>query len=170
MHADLLAQARTLATLDPKRPKQANLRRAISSAYYGAFHFLVDEACRTLFGTQHAQRPYRDVLGRSFEHSTMKEACTSFAGGTLKAAVLKGLPAGFSVPADIKAVAQAFVDAQEKRHLADYDRSERFVRSDVLSLVEQIETAVEGFSGLATSNQRKFFLACLLAWKAMTKR
>ncbi len=34
LHADLLDQAEQLPQLDPRRPKQANLRRAISSAYF----------------------------------------------------------------------------------------------------------------------------------------
>ena len=45
MYDDLLEQARILAKLDVKKPKQANLRRAVSSAYYAVFHFLVHEAC-----------------------------------------------------------------------------------------------------------------------------
>ena len=45
MHEDLFSQAETLAKLDVKKPKQANLRRAVSSTYYGVFHFLVHEAC-----------------------------------------------------------------------------------------------------------------------------
>ena len=38
LHADLLDQAEQLAQLDPRRPKQANLRRAISSAYFVTLH------------------------------------------------------------------------------------------------------------------------------------
>jgi hypothetical protein len=37
VYKDLLEQAVRLAKLDAKRPKQANLRRAISSAYYALF-------------------------------------------------------------------------------------------------------------------------------------
>ena len=44
LHADLLEQAEQLAQLDPRRPKQANLRRAVSSAYYALFHLLTWEA------------------------------------------------------------------------------------------------------------------------------
>jgi hypothetical protein len=44
VHEDLLEQAVRLAMLDVRRPKQANLRRAVSSAYYAVFHLLVDEA------------------------------------------------------------------------------------------------------------------------------
>jgi hypothetical protein len=41
MHKDLLDQAVSLATLDARKPKQANVRRAISSTYYDLFHLLV---------------------------------------------------------------------------------------------------------------------------------
>lgn len=92
VYDDLISQALLLATQDLKKPKQANLRRAISSTYYAVFHYLVDEACCLQMGTQHAQAAYRHVLGRAFVHNVMKQACTSFGGGTLKAAVIKGLP------------------------------------------------------------------------------
>lgn len=170
MYSDLLDQAKSLATLDAKKPKQANLRRAISSTYYALFHFLVEEECRLIIGTQHGQLPYRQVLGRAFEHQTMKEACGSFSGGTLKAAVAKGLPPQFTILGPIKSIARTFVDLQEKRHLADYDRTERFLRSDVLTLVEQVESVIEEFSALAATNEKKFFLACLLAWKSLARR
>ena len=62
----------------------------------------------------------------------MKEACKSFGGGTLKKGVAKGLPAGFAIPAEIRDLAETFVELQERRHLADYDLTERFKRSDVL--------------------------------------
>ncbi len=170
MYKDLLRQAHELATLDALKPRQANLRRAISSAYYALFHALVDEACRGVMGAQHDQGPYRYVLARSFTHGTMKHACTSFSGGTLKAAVTKGLPPTFQIPMEIKAVASAFVELQEKRHLADYDLTERFSRSDVVALIEQAETVIEDFASLASSNERKFFLACLWAWSSLTNR
>lgn len=174
MHQDLFAQAEALAQLDAKKPKQANLRRAVSSAYYGLFHYLVHEACCIQIGTQHGQAPYRHVLGRAFGHGVMKQACTSFGGGTLKDAVIKGLPrdAGGSYPIHkaIKDIASAFADLQEKRHLADYDRSERFKRSDVLILIEEAKNRVAKFSELAASDEKKFFLACLWAWKELTNR
>jgi hypothetical protein len=59
VHEDLLEQAVRLATLDAKKPKQVNLRREISSAYYALFHLLVDEACRGQIGGQHNQAPFR---------------------------------------------------------------------------------------------------------------
>ena len=174
MHQDLFSQAETLATLDAKKPRQINLRRAISSAYYAVFHYLVEEACSVQIGSQHAQAAYRYVLGRAFTHSIMKQACTSFAGGMLKDAVIKGLPrdasGNYPIQKAIKDVARAFVDLQEKRQWADYDRSERFNRSDVLILIEEAKKRVVKFSELPASDDKKFFLACLWAWKELTNR
>jgi hypothetical protein len=170
LHKDLLEQARRLATLDIKRPKQANLRRAISAAYYAVFHLLVDEACRVQIGAQHNQAPFRQVLGRAFAHGVMKEACKSFGGGTLKKGVAKGLPPGFTIPREIQALALAFVDLQDNRHLADYDLTERFKRSDVLMLIIEVKNRIEDFTKLPSSNEKRFFLACLWAWKDLANR
>lgn len=170
MHEDLFLQARMLATIDPGKPKQANLRRALSSAYYAVFHFLVREACRTQIGTKHTQAGYRHVLARAFSHTVMKQACTSFGGGTLKATIVKGLPAGFSVPPEIQSLAGMFIDMQELRHLADYDLSKRFERVDVLAEIARAEIQVVRFASLSSSDEKKFFLACLWAAKELTNR
>jgi uncharacterized protein (UPF0332 family) len=170
LHKDLLQQARELATRDPRKPRQANLRRAVSSAYYALFHALVDEACRQILGARHSDSPFRHVLGRAFTHGTMRQACVAFAGGTLKAAVMKGLPANFSVPLEIKVVARAINDLQERRHLADYDRTELFNRSDVLAQIDRAEMALSMWTGLPSSVTKRFFLACLLAWSTLAGR
>jgi uncharacterized protein (UPF0332 family) len=170
VHKDLLEQAMRLATIDVKKPKQASLRRAISTAYYAMFHLLVDEACRVQIGAQHNQAPFRQVLGRAYAHGIMKDACRSFGGGTLRKGVLKGLPTGFTIPEEIRELAMTFVELQDKRHLADYDLTERFNRSDVLMLIEQVEERVEDFRNLAPSNEKRFFVACLLAWKELANR
>jgi hypothetical protein len=169
-HDDLLKQAEGLARIDVAKPRQANLRRAVSSAYYAVFHFLVDQSCRVVIGAQHEQGPYRRVLGRAFSHVTMKQACNSFAGGTLKTGAAKGLPTAFSISTPTKLIAAVFNDLQEKRHASDYDLTSRFRRSDVLLLIEQVEDAIEQFQSLGPSNEEKFFLACLWAWSALINR
>ncbi len=170
MYDDLFSQARMLATFDPGKPKQANLRRAVSSAYYALFHFLVDQACRAQIGTQHSQAGYRHAIARAFSHAVMKQACTSFGGGTLKSTVLKGLPATFSVPPEIRTLAGYFVELQEKRHQADYDLSERFQRVDVMTQITMAESCVTHFALLPSSDEKRFFLACLWAWSGLVNR
>ena len=41
---DLVEQAYHLANREPTNPKQASLRRAVSTAYYAPFHLLIDDA------------------------------------------------------------------------------------------------------------------------------
>src|ERR1700684_3228614 len=69
LHNDLLEQAEHLARREPKRPRQASLRRAVSAAYYALFHFLISEA--TLNWRQSSQRA---ALGRYFQHGSMAKA------------------------------------------------------------------------------------------------
>jgi hypothetical protein len=135
MHRDLLQQARRLAALDPNRPRQANLRRAVSSAYYALFHFLTDQAYRMMLGTQLPEVPYRQVIARGFDHRTMRDACRSFSGGNLPDTIVRSLPQGFIVPAALRDLARAFVDLQEERHTADYNLARTFTRAQVLALV-----------------------------------
>ena len=174
MHDDLFLHAEMLAQVDVKKPKQVNLRRAVSSTYYGMFHYLVGESCCLLFGSQHAQAAYRRVLGRAFVHSGMKQACVSFAGGTLKEAVIKGLPRDavgrYPIHEAIRRIARAFAELQDWRNLADYDGNERFKRSEVLPLIEQAKDHVANFSSLPMSDDKRFFLACLWAWKELSNR
>jgi hypothetical protein len=100
----------------------------------------------------------------------MKEACKSFGGGTLEKGVAKGLPVGFTIPRQLREFAEIFVDVQEKRHLADYDLSERFRRSDVLTLITQAKKYIENFRNLTPSNEKRFFLACMCAWRELVNR
>ena len=174
MYDDLMDLAERIARLDTGKPRQAHLRRAVSTAYYAVFHFLVEESCAAQIGTLNAQRPYRNALGRAFVHTVMKQSCSSFGAGTLKESVIKGLPRDengrYPIPKAIQNIAATFAELQEKRHLADYDLSERFKRSEVLTLIDQAKSHVAAFRVLSTSDERKFFLASLWAWKELTNR
>jgi hypothetical protein len=66
---DLLEQAKHLANRERGKPRQASLRRAVSTAYYALFHFLIAEAT---LNWKRAEQRY--VLARLFEHGRMKSA------------------------------------------------------------------------------------------------
>jgi hypothetical protein len=121
-------------------------------------------------GTHHTQASYRHVLARALVHSAMRATCESFAGGTLKLGARKGLPPSFAVPTEIMDIADTFVALQEKRHSADYDLTERFSRSEVLADVREVKAAIKRFNNLSSSNEKKFFLACLWAWRTLVSR
>jgi hypothetical protein len=100
----------------------------------------------------------------------MRAACESFSGGTLKKNAQKGLPQSFAIPSEVMDIADTFVALQEKRHSAEYDFTERFNRSEVLADVREVETAIKQFKSLPGSDEKKFFLACLWAWKTLVNR
>jgi uncharacterized protein (UPF0332 family) len=112
-----------LARRDPKRPKQANLRRAVSTAYYALFHLLVSEAV----GYWRLERQ-RSLLARSFDHKKMKGVCNNFRSQKPQ-------------NAELLAVAEAFLDLQQSRHLADYDNSKAWTKVETMSNIETAQTA-----------------------------
>lgn len=170
MYDHLQEQAVRLAGTDAGRPRQADLRRAISASYYAIFHYLVDQSCSVALGRAPASLPYRRVLGRSFDHTAMKIACQSFAGGNLKESVTRGLPTGFSVDPPTRYLAATFLQLQELRHAADYDLSRRFSRSECKSAIDSVTLAIRLFDGGTNSDQRKFFLCCLWAYAHLINR
>ncbi len=128
LHLDLLDQAAYLATREPKKPKQASLRRAVSAAYYALFHLLTADGARRLSPT----RPdgLRSLIQRAFNHGEMRRVCKSIADKH-KAAIKNGQASRhpsfgrplitFPLDPSLFAVVQAFVDLQEARNEADYD-------------------------------------------------
>ena len=114
--SDLLAQAKHLAEKEPKRPKQASLKRAVSAAYYTLFHFLVSEAALYMVKGAGAS-DIRPIFQRAFAHGHMKSVAKAFAGGTLsdRWKILVGHP----VLPELHDVAVAFVELQEARHEAE---------------------------------------------------
>jgi uncharacterized protein (UPF0332 family) len=46
----LIVTARKLAKASPKKPRQADLKRAVSTAYYALFHALAKNAADQLVG------------------------------------------------------------------------------------------------------------------------
>ena len=49
---DLIETARGLTELSPRRPTQANLRRAVSTAYYAVFHCLAGAIAEGALGAR----------------------------------------------------------------------------------------------------------------------
>lgn len=156
---DLIGQAARLVALDPRKPKQANLRRAISSCYYALFHEIVDAATRRIsrFG---ALDPEFRLTYRRFEHRTMKEVAEAFAKRT-------GWPTNVgTLPDPLVEFARTFVELQERRHAADYDPALRLDRTAVRQLIQDADVALRGWRGLSRGDRvRNYFLLAMLLGK-----
>ncbi|MBI1849465.1 MAG: hypothetical protein HYR85_03870 [Planctomycetes bacterium] len=163
IHDSLLDQARHLATRDPKKPNQANLRRAVSTAYYAVFHLLVRDATRHILRGR-AQATYRARVARAFGHADLKRASLAFIGGNVRSI------GPLIVPPELVAVSRAVVDLQDARHLADYDLSRRFDRSEVLDFVEQAASAFRAWAKTRRSEIADLYLTMLLIYGRLAER
>ena len=70
---DLIETARGLTELSPRRPSQANLRRAVSTAYYALFHSLAATVADALMGKRRSDAWHQTY--RALEHGSARRAC-----------------------------------------------------------------------------------------------
>lgn len=144
--SDLIATARrTLGNSGTRRPRQTDLKRAMSTAYYAVFHQLCWNAADTFIGGQSAQRStpaWRQVY-RSVEHGFAKKQCRNTAKICL-------------FPQEIQDIANTFVELQVERHAADYDPLHRLVRSEVKSEIDRAEQVIRGFRTVPIRDRRAF--------------
>ena len=145
---DLLEIAGTLAYggigAQRGRPKQTELRRAVSATYYALFHTLARNAADLLVGDRSSTRTrqaWRQTY-RALDHRRIKNQCT------------KQTIARF--PQGIQDFADHFVRMQRRRHLADYDPFERFARGSVTQLVEATRSTIDEFENVARDDRRAF--------------
>ena len=138
-HDDLLEQARHLANRERKQPRQASLRRAISSAYYALFHLLIAEGVSKWKIT--AQRPR---LARIFEHARMNAASERVLNVRLFPSTVRD-PAAV---AHLRRIAATFSQLYEYRQTADYDTATQWSRTQVLALIDAVAEAFKSIKAI----------------------
>ncbi len=147
---DLLEQAYHLARREKKKPKQASLRRAVSTAYYALFHLLISEAVANW-----RRGDQRASLARAFEHGKMRSASQKAAGSTVSGHSPK-------VVTDLRMVANAFVELQQRRHTADYDNSQKWSRTQALSQINLAAAAFKSWHAIRSEKIAQDYLLSFL--------
>ena len=151
---DLIKIARFLATVGVVsslgRPRQADLRRAVSAAYYALFYALACCGADTLAGSSSVRRSQAgwQRIYRSLEH-----------GATLRRLNNRSGMRGF--PREIRGFGRLFVNLQFQRHRADYDPAASFDRTTVLLLVTEAEQHIIGLENAAPADRRDFAIYVL---------
>jgi hypothetical protein len=141
-------------------PRQANLRRAISTCYYAIFHATLTTAADLFVGAVNRNSSRYALVYRSVDHNWLRELSEAVTRPTLPSRIAAYAPAvGFGP--ELVAFATAVVDLQEKRHLADYDPLFRAARSDALLVLGAAEVALASFRQ-ADPEAREAFLTLLL--------
>lgn len=165
---DLVEQASHLAQRERSRPKQASLRRAISTAYYSLFHLLLEEAAKRIV----TDANLRCLVARAFSHSEMGKAAKCFASGGDLPAHVQAAFAG-TIPVEIRQVAKALVDLQQARHDADYNLLKTFTRQDTLDHIATAQAAFAAWDVVKGRAEDKvaveLFLSSLLFWERWGK-
>ena len=152
---DLIASAKVLLGKGKKGPpRQSDLKRAQSTAYYAMFHALCRNCADSFIegpGSQRSQPAWRQA-NRAAEHGFAKNL------DMRRSAMEK-------FPAKIQDFAYQFVQLQLKRHKADYDPFSKFARQDVQMSIDTAESAIRDL--LASDSKDRTAFA---AWTAMKMR
>jgi hypothetical protein len=157
----LFEQAERLVEPPPAGPpRQVDVRRAISSAYYGVFHAALAAAADEFIGATVRSDPRYGLVYRSVDHKALAEVCTEVGRARRSPRYARYSPQhGFGD--DIQVFSSIVLDLQEKRHAANYDPMMRVTTADAKLAVSIGRTALERFRNASAAN-RKSFLALLL--------
>jgi uncharacterized protein (UPF0332 family) len=152
---DLLEQATHLLRREPKRPKQASLRRAISSSYYALFHLLITEAVKNW------KRPKeRLTLARMFEHDNMQRVSAK-KRDELRNWIQEN-PTSMANKRHLLNIVDTFVDMQHQRHIADYNGSKKWSRVEAKDRIDSVSEAFASWDIIAQESETQEFLVSLL--------
>jgi uncharacterized protein (UPF0332 family) len=144
---DLLKTARKLAVASPKRPKQADLRRAVSTAYYALFHAIAEDGADMLAGGGAGDGAWAQAY-RALDHGAAKTACQQ----------VRNL--GF--PPEFATIADEFVSLQAQRHEADYDPLKALTRASALTAIGQADAAIAALRSASRKDRRAFAVHLLM--------
>lgn len=142
---DLIGIARELVRRDTGRPKQASLKRAVSTAYYAVFHALAHECIVQTIGWRFSSDRYWETitpLYRALDHGAAKALCNRLLGDRDR-------------PADLKEFARTFVELQAERIRADYDPKPSFTRTNANVSLANAETAISLFRAFSPEIRRE---------------
>jgi uncharacterized protein (UPF0332 family) len=145
----VIVTARKLANASPKKPRQADLKRSISTSYYALFHAMAKDASDMLVGVG-PDRPDKAWTHtyRALQHGDAKSACKEVRN--------------LNFPDTIKSCADSFVTLQQKRHDADYDPDCRVLRADALEAIQEAEDAIRNLKTSPKRDRRAFAVQILM--------
>lgn len=156
----LLDQARKLITSGGSAPpREVDLRRAISNAYYSVFHLIATALADQFAGAGNSNRSQYGLVYRSLDHHVLAKRCEELKKQTPPGKFTPHLPVG-GFDTNMVSLYAAVKDLQEKRHSADYDPMANPTYEDAALAIKTAESAIAKFRD-ASSEQRLAFLSLL---------
>ena len=149
---DLISGARLLARGNGRRgrPRQADLCRAVSTAYYALFHTLAGCGADLIAGATRRSRshPAWEQTYRALEHGHARNQCRN-----------TSVMARF--PLEVQDFARWFVEVQRYRHYADYAPITALTRTEVVRMVDATENIIAQFNAAPAGDRRAFAIYVL---------
>ena len=133
----------------PGRPRQENLRKAVSASYYAMFHALCRSNADTMTGRQ-SNTVSRRAWTRSYRALDHRQAKNRL------------LQARQDLPAAAQQFATTFTLLQNQREAADYDPHFRLSRAEAVTLLNMAENAIHGYLQLPAGQRRAMATLVLL--------
>lgn len=149
----LIATSRRLVRPEAKRPSQANLRRAISTAYYAVFHALAKMCADRLVGATKSTRSNKAWVEvyRGLVHGECVSACES--------------ARNVQFPQRVKDFADAFVQLQRAREACDYDPMVRPTKQQALMFIALADQTISALNSVSNRDQCAFATWVLITTK-----
>ena len=140
--------------MEEDAPEQASLRRAVSTAYYAAFHLLLQDASWRMSSQSSL---LASQIARAFSHGEMRQVCRAIQKGTGSFA-LEPVQSSDA----LRSVAYDFLFLQEERHRADYDPGALYSSAEAGECVGRVEALFQTWSRIRDSEEANVFCAALL--------
>jgi uncharacterized protein (UPF0332 family) len=151
----LFEQADALAA----QARQTDLRRAVSAAYYGVFHFALTAAADMVVGVGNRSTARYALVYRSVDHLRLRALCTQLSGTSPHPALQPYEPPGTFGP--IADFARVTGNLYEQRILADYDPSSNLTTNEVTVAISDAREAIKWFKQAAVEQQEAFLILLL---------
>ncbi len=148
---DFIATAKDLLQANTRgRPRETNLRRAISTTYYALFHSVALCCADSLVGGPNSNRSEAawQQAYRALQHRQARSRCQ-------RRDIEK-------FPIEIQEFANLFVLMQQKRHRADYAPDGDFYKDAVFQYVADAEYQISRFAKVPLKDRRAFAVYVLM--------
>jgi hypothetical protein len=131
-----------LAESEARSPRQAVLRRAVSTAYYALFHELMGQTAKRFVPVAELHAKSSALFYRALEHGKTRERCKKIAQNELPGQERAFF--GFDrFPDHLRVFAADFVRLQELRHKCDYDPLFKITKQEVAEAIAASRNAIE---------------------------
>jgi uncharacterized protein (UPF0332 family) len=147
-------------------PRQAYLRRAVSTAYYAVFHALLGRVANSFVKAEF--RKSQTLFYRAIEHKTAKTRCMK-SGKAILDLPEKNFFGFTSFPDEVRDFANEFVRLQELRHSCDYDPDFKIAKARVVDAIAKAREAIENLKLAQDNDDEKanlFFSYLLLGLRS----